>query len=361
MNKRPLEELLGIAFMDDKGKFQRTPPRPRIKSLDKIPWPSWEESPLENYLTSGFGYNSVRGRNMPMIASRGCPYQCTFCSNPAMWTTQWNARDPHDVVKEIKFYIDNYGINHVEFYDLTTIIRKDWILEFTRSLVNEKLELTWALPSGTRSEALDREVLHLLKQSGCQRMTYAMESGSRSTLKRIKKKIKLPKMLQSMRAAIKEGLDIRSNIVFGFPAQTKREALETYGALLKLAWIGASDVAVYPFIPYPGSELFRQLKKEGRVPTDTQAYEDFLTRGVLNELSRATSWDEYMTDRQLHLLIVGGVLWFYCWQFIFRPQKMALMFWRVLRGRPFTTMEVILDGLIRNFLKGRKRNIKAFA
>jgi len=75
------------------------------------------------------------GRSMPMLASRGCPYRCTFCSNPAMWGTLWRARDPHDVFDEMCDSMDRYGATNFDFYDLTAIVRREWIVEFCTIII----------------------------------------------------------------------------------------------------------------------------------------------------------------------------------------------------------------------------------
>ena len=355
LKKRSLYDINGIAFIDSGGKFVKTSPRARIRAIDEIPWPSWEEYPLENYLSQGFGFNEARGRPMPLIASRGCPYQCTFCSNPFMWTTRWYARDPSDVVKEIKYYIDKYKIDHVEFYDLTTIIKKSWILEFTKVLLEENIQITWTLPSGTRSEALDQEVLYMLKKTGCNKLTYAPESGSARTLKRIKKFVKIKNMLSSIRLANKEGISVKANLIFGFPDQTLGECIETYWFMLKAAWVGMSDVAIFQFNPYPGSELFFQLVDEGKIPKDSELYNQFLSGNVVGELIGIQSWSEHISNFQLKFLLVFGVFWFYGWQFLFRPYRFLGIINRLIQNRPVTTLDLLIDGVIRNFIKGRKR------
>lgn len=105
----PDEEINGIAYMRD-GDFIKTPPRARIRNIDDIPLPAWHLVPLENYLDNGLGYGVNRGRSMPMLATRGCPYRCTFCSSPFMWTTAWLARKPELVLDEIQYYIEKYSI-----------------------------------------------------------------------------------------------------------------------------------------------------------------------------------------------------------------------------------------------------------
>src|SRR5262249_38566659 len=139
---------------------QRTAPRQRIRDVDAIPRPAWHLFPVSNYLDGGFTYGVNLGRSMPILATRGCPYQCTFCSSPAMWTTR--------------------------YYALTAIIKRDWILAFCRELERRGLDITYQLPTGTRSEVLDEEVLAALYRTGCRNICYAPESGSPETLARIK-------------------------------------------------------------------------------------------------------------------------------------------------------------------------------
>lgn len=233
---RALTEVEGI-FIRNKndGSFVRTPPRERMKSLDELPWPDWDETPLENYLAAGAGYGIARGRNMPMLASRGCPYKCAFCSNPQMWGRRWNVRSAADVVAEIKHWKNKYEIESVSFYDLTTVIRRDWILEFTNLLIAEDLGLTWQMPSGTRSEALDPEVVLNLKKSGCSDLVYAPESGSKVTLERIHKKVNLEKMLVSMRACARENVLSKAHIILGFPGETRRDMMKSLGFMVQMA------------------------------------------------------------------------------------------------------------------------------
>jgi len=111
-----------------------------------------------------------------------------------MWTTLYKLRDVDDVIAEIKHYVAKYGITAVQLYDLTAIVKKSWTVEFCKRLIAENIQLRWSLPSGTRSEALDHETLGYLRQTGCNYLVYAPESGSPATLKRIKKRIQLPKV-----------------------------------------------------------------------------------------------------------------------------------------------------------------------
>ncbi len=111
-----------------------------------------------------------------------------------MWTTRYTTRAPALVVDEIEDYVRRYRVENIDFYDLTAIVKRDWILEFCRLLDARGLRITWQLPSGTRSEALDEPVLRAMYRSGCRNVSYAPESGSERTLEAIKKKVKLDRL-----------------------------------------------------------------------------------------------------------------------------------------------------------------------
>src|SRR4029434_8498581 len=117
--------------------------------------------------------------------------------------------------------------------DLTAIIERDWILEFCRLLDARQLHVTWQLPSGTRSEALDEPVLRAMYRSGCRNVSYAPESGCERTLQAIKKKVKLDHIEQSMRTAVRVGLNVKANILIGFPDEQTPDLRATLRFVLR--------------------------------------------------------------------------------------------------------------------------------
>lgn len=347
------ESICGIAFKNNLGQVQINKRRPRILALDEIAWPAWELLPLENYLSAGLGMAMQRKRSMPMIASRGCPYTCTFCSSPEMWTTHWQARNVDQLIIEMVHYHHKYSIEHFELYDLTTVINKNWTIEFAKKLMAADLKITWSLPSGTRSEALSPEVLYWLKKSGCKKLTYAPESGSASMLKKIKKKVSLSHMLHSMKAASQNGIIVKANMIFGFPDQGWSDIAKDFLFLVRMAFVGVHDVTCFSFVPYPGSDLFNRLMDEGSIIRD-EHYENFLAFNVYNAPTRMKSWSQSIRDWHLPMLTLGGMSFFYFFQFLFRPWRILLFFYRTLARRPQTMMELAVDGLVQDFLRGRK-------
>lgn len=323
----PLAGLPGVAARSA-APVPLRPIRRKRAPLPTIAEPAWDLFPIERYIAGGHNHGVVRGRTMPILASRGCPYQCTFCSSPAMWTTKWAARAPEDVVAEMRRYVDRYRANDFAFYDLTTIIRRDWIVAFCRLLVLSGLEVTWQLPSGTRSEAIDAEVAELLHRSGCRNLNYAPESGSPAVLRRIKKRVALPRMLGSMRDAVGAGLAVKTNIILGFPGETLAEVGETYRFIAQVAALGVEAVSIFPFCPYPGSELFEQLRREGRVEL-SDAYFDGL---VYTDLASLSSYDEHLGTTALKALVLGGNAVFFAVQLGTHPRRVLELVRQLVGG-----------------------------
>ncbi len=337
-------DVMGIVYRGDGGGIVETPRRPRRRDLDDIPWPAWDLIPMEGYLSKGYGFGVNRGRSMPLIASRGCPYQCTFCSNPGMWTTRWVARGVDDLLSEIEYYQRIYRATNFDFYDLTAIVKKKWIVEFCEKIAERGLKFTWQLPSGTRTEAIDAEVARLLHRSGCRNMSYSPESGSPSVLERIKKKISTDSVIASIRSAVGEGMNIKTNIMFGFPGETPREVLQSYRFIVRMALAGAHDLSIWAFSPYPGSELFDRLRADGRIVID-DAYYDSLRSYA--DTSRTRSHSAHFSDRQLKALRYLGLMLFYGTSWLRRPRRPFTMLLNVYRGTHQSRAEMGLANLLR--------------
>jgi radical SAM superfamily enzyme YgiQ (UPF0313 family) len=350
---RPLAEVPGLVVRRTDGTSQRTATRSRVHAIDALPWPAWEGLPLETYLDRGFGMDEYNVRAMPMLASRGCPYRCTFCSSPQMWGTTWLSRDPEDVLREIEHYVHRYGIEHVEFHDLTTIIDRRWILRFTDLLMARRLGITWTMPSGTRSEALDAEVVAALRASGCRGISYAPESGSPETLRRIKKRVRPERMLASIRSAVAAGLFVKVHFIVGFPGQSPREVGETVRFVFRLLAAGVHDVLVYPFNAYPGSELYGQFVADGRVDPTAPDYDRTLLSADYGDLGSERSWSEYYSAAAVRRIALLTMLAFYVGQYLLRPWRGVTTLGRTVAARPNTWFQRAVNALLRRVLAGR--------
>lgn len=345
--KQSFKDIAGIACRV-KGQVVKTVPRTRIKDLEEIPWPDWSKIPIREYMRISGSFYAAEERSMPMLGSRGCPYSCTFCSSPNMWTTRWVSRDIDNLIAEMKHYVNEYGAKHIRFFDLTAIINKKWTIEFCERLIKEDLDITWSLPVGTRTEAVDHNLLSLLKRSGCLSMDLSAESGSPETLKRIKKRLSVGHILGIIRSGSQLDFKIRVNVIFVLPGQTKKEAWQSFFFVLKAAFFGASDLACMQFAPYPGSELFDQLKKEKKLELKSnEEYELYLFQNINNSLKTFKSWSDHISDGQLAFIFYFSTICFYLLGYLCRPWRVVKLVARVFGDKPHTMMEYFICSRLR--------------
>ena len=317
----------GICFINNENKFVDNGLSKRIEHIDKLPRPAWHLLKPENYFTNSFTIGLAKGKlkNMPILATRGCPYQCTFCSSPSMWTTRYIMRDPKEIVDEIEWLIKEYEANDFEFFDLTAIIKKSWILDFCNELKKRKINnITWQLPVGTRSEALDEETLKAIYDSGCAYICYAPESGSEKSLNIIKKRVKLDRLIESIKAAAKIGHTVKLNFIIGFPHETFIDCLKSvlFGIYCSFRF-GIYDVNFAMFSPYPGSELFEKLKKEKKLSVDDNYFRKLM---AYQDVTQPHSYCEHVSGRTIAILRFIGFSFCYIGIYITRPKRIYKLF-----------------------------------
>jgi radical SAM superfamily enzyme YgiQ (UPF0313 family) len=320
-DKMKWHAVKGIAFLNEDHEYVSTGLAARKIAVDDIPLPDWDSIPIREYIDRHQLNGANIGRSMPLIATWGCPYQCTFCSNPAMWTQRWIPRSPKKVVDEMEMYMHKYNVTNFDFQDLTAMIQRRWIIDFTEELIQRGLKVTWQLPSGTRAEVFDDEVASRLYRSGLRLLAFAPESGSPRMLKLVKKEVDLTEMLAAMRCAIAAHLKLSCFIVIGFPGETRDSLRETLGLVRRMAILGVHDVAVTKFVPYPGSLLFRQLQESGRLKLDDEFFimpMDFYT-------SRAPSFADAVSSRYLYFIMLWMFVNFYALSLLRRP-------WRIIEA-----------------------------
>jgi radical SAM superfamily enzyme YgiQ (UPF0313 family) len=335
-------EVPGIVYRDAAGKPVRSlRPRERNQAVDSIAPPAWDLFAIDVYDRHDYVNGIKAGKTIPILATRGCPYQCTYCSSPNMWTTKWFPRDPEQVVDEIAGYVQRYGATNFPFQDLTAIVKRDWILAFCKALLARKLDVTWQFPSGTRCEVIDDEVARHLALTGGRSLALAPESGSERTRKLIKKQMKTESLLKAVKASVANGLNVTCFIVIGFPHDTAEDLAQTRRLARQLAWWGIDDVAVGFFFPIPNTQLYRELLQRGRIALS----DDFLLTPIFaneEKLLPENCYCDGLTARQLTWQKYRILLNFYGTSFALRPWRVLAILWSALRGKETRKLETFL-------------------
>lgn len=331
------ERIPGLAWREN-GACRRSARRTRVRAIDEIAWPAWELFEPEVYNANDFALGMRLGFAMPILATRGCPYQCTFCTSPQMWTTRWYARDPAQVVDEMETYHRRYGAVSFPFHDLTAVIKRHWIEQFCREILSRGLKIHWQLPTGTRCEAFDEDLARLMVQSGCRYLSFAPESGSASLRERIKKRLKEESLVRAVRAAVSAGMHVTCFFIVGLPSETEADLRETEALARTVAREGVGDISCHYFYPAPGTELYRQLGEQGKLRRDDdELMSALLYTGLLLEERR--NYNEHLSARRLSLWRYRIFAAFYGTRFASRPRAALQLGWNILRGRETNKLE----------------------
>ncbi len=341
--EKEFEGIKGLVFKKN-GRIVNTGRRPRIKNPDKLPWPAWEFFNPKAYYEHSLVMGLDRGMTMPILATRGCPYDCTYCSSAYMWTRKWYPRNPIDVVDEMEYYHEKFGATNFPFHDLTAILKRSWIKEFCNEIIRRDLKVTWQFPSGTRCEVIDEEIARLMSKAGCSSLAFAPESGSMVTRKLIRKRMTDEALFKAIRASVKAGLNVTCFFVIGFPHDTWEEIKKTLKLVRKLAVLGIDDIAIGFFFPIPGTTLYYELLEKKKI----ELTDRFLLTPIFandEKLRPENNYCENLSARKLTLIKYLMLLNFYPISFGLRPWRLFKIPWNVLKGVETRKLETYLNDL----------------
>jgi hypothetical protein len=156
---------------------------------------------------------------------------------------------------------------------------------------------------------------------------------------------------------VKVGIYSRANFIFGLPDQTKFEAFESVAFATKLCFLGMYDIACMCFAPYPGSELFERLIREGGIKTD-HSYNEFLINNLTTKTTGMKSWSKHIPSWSMPLWTIGTTIYFYSLQFLLRPHRFFRLCYRLIIRKPTTMFETIVFGLFVSFFRRKKLVVK---
>lgn len=251
-NKKSLENIPGIIYKD--GSFK---PGEYIKNIDDLPFPAYELVPMHLYQPSPASYRQLPATTL--ITSRGCPFQCIFCHKP-IFGNRFRPHSAKRVVDEIEFLNKEYGIKDIRIYDDTFTLDRKRVVEICELLTQRNLGITWNCT--TRVDCIDKELLIIMKNSGCYNISYGVESGSERVLKLIKKGITKERIRDVFKWTKEVGIESIGFFIIGLPTQTKEEVLET----IQFAKEIDPDYVQFTLVnPHPDTELFKLCQEHGTV------------------------------------------------------------------------------------------------
>jgi len=228
-----------------------------VVNLDLLPFPDWEQMDPRGYPMAPHG---AIAKNFPIgiiITTRGCPYMCSFCASPKFYERKIRYRSPGNVVKEIKHLVKNCGIKEVHFEDDNLTLKRNHVEKLCRSIVRNKIKISWACPNGIRADKVDEKLLKLMKKAGCYYVAFGIESANPQILKNIHKLETIDTIQKAITTANKVGIQTQGFFIFGLPGETK-DTIEESIQFAKKSKLARAQFIILDVIP--GSELWDTLK-----------------------------------------------------------------------------------------------------
>jgi anaerobic magnesium-protoporphyrin IX monomethyl ester cyclase len=261
-----LKKIMGIGFVKN-GVPVFTSPRPLLKDLDSLPFPARHLLPMAEYYAA-VKENPLRGEiNKPwtiMITSRGCPYNCVFCTHHIVWGRKWRGRSPENVVDELQHVIKTYHVKQIDFLDDNMTLDRKRMENICDLIVKRGLSIEWFTPNGVRADTLDEKLLRKMKESGCKKIRVAPESGVQRVVDQvIKKNLDLRSVERAVVLCKKVGIKVGCFFVIGLIGETKEEIEETIKFAYKLRQLGADSFIFSIATPVYGTRLYEQAKRGG--------------------------------------------------------------------------------------------------
>ncbi|MFH2138238.1 MAG: radical SAM protein [Candidatus Omnitrophota bacterium] len=299
-------EINGLIWKSSSGQIVVNPPRRLENDLDKIPFPARELVDLDKFSTHS---HIAGGRSATIMTSRGCPYQCVFCSAHNVHGHKYREHSVDYVISEIEELVNKYNVTYVFIEDDTFTVNKKRVERICKRLSDKKLNLKFGCFS--RVDIMDLSMARLLKKAGCINVIFGIESGDEEVLKKMKKHISLVQAKEAIQVCEKIGIKTFASFVIGFPFDTKETIKKTIDFALEL---NSTLVAFNPLVPFPGSEIFNDAK---HLPKHIEDWKSYITVNV-----PPYSFVDGLTPRDIYKLAQKGNRRFYL-----RPGQL----WRIIK------------------------------
>lgn len=287
-SRRDFSQIKGIAYFEN-GKFIKTPPRPLLQDIDKIPLPAWELFPMEHYVVGRAPYINNSERSMVVISGRGCIFKCNFCYQ---MDKGFRPRSPENIIEEIGALNKDYNVKYILFSDDLLMSSLERTEKICQSFIKAKLAIKWCCNG--RLNFAKPELLRLMKQSGCVFINYGIESMDDEMLRRMNKALTVKQIIQGVENTLSCGISPGLNIIFGNIGETKEILMRGVDFLLK--YDDQTQLrTIRPVTPYPGSPLYYYAIEKGLL----KDAEDFYENKHLNSDLLAVNFTN-LTDDEFH-------------------------------------------------------------
>ena len=267
-SRKDFRGIAGTAIRED-SRVRINPPRPYIQDLDSLPLPAYHLIDLERYFAMDFPDRPLwryhgSERAISVVTSRGCPFNCIFCSIHLHMGSQWRPHSAEYVLRHLESVKSKYNVKHVHFEDDNLTLNAARFKDILNGLMQRKINLTWDTPNGIRADTLTQDLLQDSKRSGCKYIILGIESGEQRIISEvINKALDLAKVSEVAAWCKKIKLDAMSFFVIGFPGEKIINMKRTVDFALYLMRKYDLTPTIFIATPLFGTRLYEICRQRG--------------------------------------------------------------------------------------------------
>lgn len=278
-NRGSLSEINGLSYTE-KDRIVHNPDRSLIQHLDQLPHPNrinLKDRELMPKNTLG-----------EIIGSRGCPYDCSFCSAPEFWQRKVRFRSPEAIIEEIEEIIHEFGTKEFYFWDDSFTINKNFIYKLCDLLISKAIHIAWSCR--TRVDLLDDKLVFIMKKAGCVKFDIGIESGSPRILKYMSKDTSVAEVFKASKILKRHGMLWSAFFMIGIPEERKEDIQMTIALMKKL-----KPPVIYGSIytPLPGTRIFQDLVESKMIDENNYEFERYSSYSHENFFLKYISKEEF--------------------------------------------------------------------
>ncbi|MDR2097985.1 MAG: radical SAM protein [Spirochaetaceae bacterium] len=310
---KKIENLDSVVIRID-GKIKSIPKKSYIENLDSLPVPGYEYFELEKYTwpDTGKWLNpkniKINSAQISLLTSRSCPNMCNFCAMRFVMGNRIRFRSARNVVDEIKFLYDKYGMNYFRIMDDNFTFDRQRTIDICKLIIQNKLNIYFEFPNGIMVRTLDEEVIDYLVEAGGLRFWLAVESGSEFIRNKImRKNITEKQILDTVSLLKKRNVWVSVFFMLGMPEETEQSCLDTIRLIEKL---DLNLVMMNHVNPFPGTKLFEQCARDklfnqdvnidalwkGETLIKAAGPKDFIIKPYEMEIKKLEEYDKKIRD-----------------------------------------------------------------
>jgi len=268
VQNKSLYDIAGIGYTDESGVYHATEKR-KFLNLEDHPGPARDLLDINRYIATNYSRkHAMHPRRLPVVTSRGCPYNCVFCSIHSVWRNSYHTRNFKTVVDEIEWLVTKHGIREIMFWDDNLAANQHHFNAILDSIIKRHLPIRWCTPNGIAIWLLDERIIDKCRKSGCYKLCFGIETGSIKTQKFIRKTyIDLNRTKQLIKYCNGLGIWTQAMFMIGFPFETREDIMETINYAVDCG-VDAANFKIA--VPYPGSEMYNIYKENGLLQDDVE-------------------------------------------------------------------------------------------